>query len=399
MRQAEGTNEPLTKVQFGALGVGVVGIVIGIIGATLDIEHFFHIYLVAFLFWLEISLGCLALLMIPNVVPARWNLSIERVMAAGARTLPLMGLLFIPLLFGINDWLPWVAEANEGVELSELSNLNLYLATPLFVLRAVLYFAIWIGLAFILPQLSYQRDHSDDEGLARRAHFFSLLGAVLFFITATFAAFDWSMAIEEEWFSSIYGWLAISRMVLSAFALGIIVLAIVSGRERVKRMLALPKVVTDKGALLLVALMGWAYLAFIQYLVIWSGNISSKTIWYGDRTVDDWGNFAVFLVLMHAILFFFLIIPGVKRTWGLIVGAASVLLVMRLFDMYWTVMPSFRPEMVVEWWDLALPIGLGGLWVALFIWLFKAQSMVPLNRPLLEGEQPQQEEESYEAAQ
>lgn len=396
MRQAEETRDPLNLIQIGAVIVGVVGIILSVIGASLDVEHFLHIYLVAFLFWLELSLGCLAMLMLPNIVSAPWNLAIERVMAAGARTLPLMGLLFLPLLFGINEWLPWVEEANAGAELSELDNFNLYLATPLFVIRAVLYFAIWIGLAYILPALSYQRDNSDDENLVRRANFFSLLGGVLFFITATFAAFDWSMAIEEEWFSSVYGWLAISRMGLSALALAIVVLAIVARRTAVAQALK-PRVIGDLGALLLVGLVGWAYLAFTQYIVIWSGNVSSKTIWYADRVEADWGGFIAFIIAVHAIIFVLMVLPGVKRIWGVLVGMAAVLLVMRLFDMYWTVMPTFRPELVMEWWDLALPFGIGGLWVALFIWAFKARSLVPLNRSNLAIE-VEQEEEGYEAA-
>jgi len=385
----------LNNIQLGAIIVGVVGVIIAFIGAILDVDHFFHIYLVAFIFWLELSLGCLAVLMIPNLVPARWSLSVERIAAAGARTLPLMAILFIPLLFGFDRLFPWLEEATAGIPTSELDNFGLYLAEPFFILRAVIYFAIWIVLSWTLTNLSYQRDTSDDEGLVRRSHFLSIVGAILFFLTTTFAAFDWVMAIEDEWFSSISGWLAVSRQGLAAMAFFIVILALFWRFVPLERVLK-QSVIGDLGAIQLGSLIAWAYLAFIQYLVIWSGNVSSKTVWYAERTEGSWAGLAVLIIVVHAVVLIAMIIPGVKRIWNILVSLAAVLLVMRLIDIYWTVMPTFRGDFVLEWWDIGLVIGMGGLWIGLFVWSLKAHSLLPLNRSTLRLNE--QEEESYEPA-
>jgi len=391
----ESLSNLLNRIQLGAIVIGVVGTVIAIIGAALDIDHFFHIYLVAFVFWLELSLGCLAVLMIPNLIDAQWSLSVERVAAAVARTLPLMGVLFIPLLLGLDRLFPGYQDATAGVAAGDLNNFGLYLSPGFFIVRAIIYFAIWIGLSLTLTNLSYQRDTSDDPSLTSRAHLLSVVGGILFFLTATFSAFDWSMAIEEEWFSSIYGWLAISRQGLGAMALFILILGLlwrVAPMERVMN----GRVIGDLGTLQFGVLIGWAYLAFIQYIVIWSGNISSKTIWYAHRLEAGWEGLAIFLVLIHALVFVILVIPGLRRLWGILFSVATVLVFMRLVDIFWTIMPTYREDFVLEWWDIGLVMGMGGFWVGLFVWSLKSHSFLPLNRPLLNLSE--QEDAGYEPA-
>ncbi len=395
MHQEESVQSNFNRVQLGALIVGIFGAFAGVIGLSQDSDHFFHIYLVGFVFWLELSLGCLALLMIPNLAPARWSLSIERVAAAGARTLPLMAVLFVPLLFGLEQLFPWYEEATAGVAAGDLDNFGLYLAPAFFIFRAVLYFVIWIGLAIMLTRISYSRDNDDSRDLVRQGHLWSIIGGILFFITATFAAFDWSMAMEEEWFSSIYGWLAISRQALGALSLAIIVMTLVWRFAPFERVMK-KRVIADLGAIYTGSLVGWAYLAFTQYIVIWSGNVSSKTIWYAERTSGSWESLAIFIVLIHGLVFIGLIIPGLKRNWPVLAGFAAVLIFMRLIDIYWTVMPTFRNELVLEWWDVVLVLGMGGLWIAAFVFSLKSQSLLPLNRESLVIEE--EDGESYEVA-
>lgn len=372
----------LSTVQLGALAVAAVGLVFALIGAVIDIEAFMQAYLVAFLFWLELSLGCLALLMIPVLVGARWNVAVERFAAAGARTLPLLAILFIPLMLGMGVLYEWTdSVAPEGVIAAHYG----YNTPFLFILRALIYFAVWIGLAYGLTSWSYASDDEDLEPeqrktLAQRSHLFSVIGTILFFITVTGAAFDWSMSIDEDWFSSIYGWLTIGRAGLSVAAFVVIAAAFYWGREPLKSVLN-DKAFGDLGAIVFVALLSWMYLSFMQYLVIWSGNVSSKAVWFVQRTEGAWEGFGIFLIVMHVILLFLLMVPGLKRIRGVMVGIAIVILVMRLFDLYWVIQPTFEPNFTLAWWAIALPLGMGGLWIPLFLWSLESHKLVPVNHP------------------
>lgn len=395
MSQNEPITQSLNRVQLSALVIALLGIVFSMVGAFSDIDHFFRSYLVAFLFWTEVSLGCLALLMLVNIVSGRWAYAIKRLAAAGARVLPLMAIIFIPLLFGLSRIYPW---AVEGWAEGELVNDKLFLSTPLVLLRAVIYFVVWIGLAYVITNLSYRHDETGDEATMRRMQRYSVVGMILFFITASFAAIDWTMSLNDHWYSSVFGWLTISRQVLAGVAFLIVALAFFWSREAIARVMN-QQVLVDLGAILLASLLTWIYLSFTQFFIMWAGNLPSKVDWYTQRTAGMWGGYANLLILFHAIALLFLLAPGLKRVRPLVVGVALLLLVLRLAELYWVVMPVFSDSFSLQWWDLALPVGFGGLWVALFLWLLGSHSLVPVNDPKLQAALSEHGEEAYEPAQ
>ncbi|NDJ84911.1 MAG: hypothetical protein GYB66_03405 [Chloroflexi bacterium] len=377
MSQRETNTLNFSIIQIVALAVAVFGVIIGLIGAASDSDHFYQVYMFAFLFWLQLALGCLALLLLSNVFDARWSFAIRRLAGAGARTLPLLALLSIPLLVSQEEIFPWAAD---GVELED--GKEIYLTQGFFALRTILYFAIWIALAFTLTEWSYANDDDPDERRTRRIKSLSIAGIILFFLSATFAAFDWSLSLNYESFSSIYGWLAISQGALAAMAFIILMLALFWNEEPLVR-IASPRAVGDIGSLLLVAFLVWVYLSFIQYIVMWSGNIPDKVNWYVQRTTGDWEGFATVMVLFHFIPFLLLLVPGLKRMRGVLAAIAGLILFLRVIEMYWTVMPVFSPDLEIEWWDISLILGFGGFWFALFIWFATRKALVP-NDPALD---------------
>lgn len=378
MRDTNVLARNLAPVQIGALVFAAVGIVLGLIGGVTDLDHFFQIYFMAFLFWLQASLGCLAAVMLVNIVTSPWSLSIRRVAEAGARTLPLMAVLFIPLLLGLDRIFPWAAAdaAYEG-------NKAAYYETGFVVVRSIIYLTIWTLLAYVLPYWSYRHDDTADPVLMQRSYVVSIVGMLVFFLTTTFAAFDWVMSIEKGWFSSVIGWLFVSQQVLMALPLMFIVLMWLAERSPLSRIVS-ERVQIDLSALMLVALMAWMYLSYMQFVVIWSGNLSDKVSWFAIRSVGAWNVFVVVMVAGHALAFLTLVTPGLKRIRPLMLSVAGLLLVLRVVDIYWVIMPSYTGEFAPRWWDLTLLIGFGGAWVALFVWSLTRQALVPINHPELE---------------
>jgi len=378
MHQTEPIAQNLNRVQLGALIIAAVGILFSVIGASADIDHFFQIYLVAFLFWVEVAVGCLGFLLLTTIVSGRWGFAITRLAAAGARTLPLLAVLFIPILLGMENLFPWT----EGVSTTEsvTNGKAIYLTGGFFVVRAVIYFAVWIGLAYFVSGWSYRHDQSGDEKLIAQSKRVSILGLLLFFVTTTFAAFDWSMSLDPDWFSSVYGWLMLSRAGLAAMSVLIISLWFF-WKKRPLVQLVTDSVVGDLGALQLVALMVWIYLNFMQYIIYWTGNLPSKVNWYIIRSGEGWGGFLIFLALFHGVAFMLLVIPGLKRIRWVLVSVAGLLLFMRVVDLIWVVMPTYQPEFVLQWWDIAVLLAFGGVWVAMYIWSIGSHALLPEKHP------------------
>src|SRR5262249_55573256 len=142
-------------------------LLLSVVGAFFSHVQFFQSYLWAFLFWFSIGLGCLPLLMLYHLVGGSWGFAIRRIIESGARTLPLMAALFIPILFGIHDLYEW-SRRDVVAQSAILQQKHLYLNTPFWLLRVVLYFAIWLFYSRRLSRLSIQEDRTGDAGLARR---------------------------------------------------------------------------------------------------------------------------------------------------------------------------------------------------------------------------------------
>ncbi|MGE3436738.1 MAG: hypothetical protein AB7O81_13985, partial [Blastocatellales bacterium] len=258
MSQAIYTPPPvLSTVQQRALLAGAIGIAACVIGAIFRPAQFLNSWLLSFMFWIGIALGCLALVMLQYLSGGAWGLVIRRVLESGTRTLPLMALLFLPILVGIRALYVWARPAE--VAASELlQEKQFYLNVPFFIVRAVIYFAAWIALAWFLNKWSRRQDVTADRRLERRLQLLSAGGLVLYGLTITFAAVDWVMSLQPEWYSTIFGILVIGGQALSAMAFAVAVTVLLAQYEPMSRVIQ-PRHLHDLGTLLFAFVMLWAY--------------------------------------------------------------------------------------------------------------------------------------------
>lgn len=373
----------LERYQRPALFVAGGGLLLAIVGFFLDPMQFWRSYLLAFLFWLEIGLGSLGFVMLHHLAGGRWSALIRRIMEMGAMTLPLMALLFLPLLFGLSTLYPWL-DAEHVAESALLQQKSAYLNLPFFLVRAVLYFVVWIGLAVLLNRWSAAED-AGDETAGPRMRRISGIGMLLYAITATFAAYDWMMSLEPEWFSSIYGLLFMAGQGLAALALAIIALRHLGQANA--RTAAWTEQFNDLGNFLLGFVMIWAYFAFSQFLIIWSANIPEEALWYYHRSQGGWLEVGLFLIALHFVLPFFLLLSRqIKRKARLLVALAALILVARVVDLFWLIVPAFHPDGIyLHWLDLVLLIAMGAGWYAIFARQWSRQAPVVRHDPHLVG--------------
>ena len=366
-----------SQLMRAAFLVGAAGLVASIIGALLDRTQFFRSYLFAFSFWLAIPLGSLAILMIQYLTGGQWGWIIRRSLEAAAATLPLIAVLFVPVMVGLSVIYPW-ADAEQLAHDAALQQKSSYLNGPFFVARALFYLGAWATISFFLNRWSRQQDDSSAIGDHRRLRRLSGPGLLLYFITMTFAAIDWFMSIEPHWYSTIYGVLWIVNQGLSAFAFAVVVLALSENHAPLTTYLR-PSHFHDLGNLLLAFVMLWAYIAFSQYLIIWSGNLTEEIPWYIKRNAGGWSWIPPVLIVFHFFVpFFLLLLRDVKQKSAVLAWVAVGILAMRLVDNYWLLMPGFAdPEAIIHWLDIALIIGIGGLWCGTFLWQREKRPLVP----------------------
>ena len=382
--------QQMDRVQIMSLVVGLAVSVAFSIGALFssDPERFLRSYLLAFLFWVGVALGCTALIMLQHLVSGGWGLIIRRLLESGTRTLPLMALLSLPILFGLPRLYIWARPEVVAAD-AVLQHKALYLNVPFFVGRTIFYFAVWMLFAWLLSRWSAEQDRSGGPDVVRRMRALSAPGLVVYVLTATFAALDWAMSLEPHWFSTAYGALFVVGQVLSALGFTIAVTMMLADREPFAAVIT-RKRLNDLGNLLLAFVMLWAYISFSQFLIIWAGNLPEEITWYAHRIKGGWAVVAVVLLLFHfAVPFLILLSRGVKRKARSLGLVAAALFIIRLLDLYWTVIPANGKAAVdFSWMDAAAPLGMGGIWLAVFVWQLKSRPLIPLNDPLLQGEAP-----------
>jgi hypothetical protein len=375
----------LSDFQKRATIVGAAGLVVLIAFAFLDRRQFFQAYLLGWTFWTGIAVGSLALLMLQHLTGGGWGFVIRRVLEAATRTLPVMAILFVPVILGAHDvyhhWLDHEELAKHAVVQFKTPYLNL----PFFIIRTVIYFAAWILLAFFLNRWSLAQDRTADNRYTKNMRVLSGPGMVALIVTVTFASVDWYMSLEPEWFSTIYGFIWVAAWTLSALAFVIAIMAHLSKEEPMKRIVA-PLHFHDLGKLLLALVMLWSYFAFSQYLIIWSGNLPEEIGYYIHRTHGAWGAVIVAIAILHfGAPFLFLLSRNFKRNPNRLVLVAVLILLMRVVDLLWMLVPAFKEEHRWVWLDLIALVGFGGAWLAVFTWQLGKRSLVPINDPQFES--------------
>jgi hypothetical protein len=364
---------------------GIAGALLTALGFFLTSPNqFYRSYLWSYIFVVALSLGPLVWLMLQYVTGGAWGVVIRRPCEAAARTIPLVAVMFLPVLIGINNLYPW-AHANIVAADPDLQHKQPYLNVPFFLIRTAVYFAGWIFLSWYFNRWS---DAEDREGNAR-AHekMTTLAGPGLLFwgFSVTFMVIDWILSLDPKWFSTIFGMLFIANQALTSMAFLIALMVLLSYRRPMSEILT-ARHLHDLGKFLLALVMVWAYFSFSQFLIIWAGNLPEEIPWYLTRLNGGWEYVALALVLGHfALPFALLLSRDLKRNFKLLAGIAVFILFMRSVDIYWLVAPNFsKISFHVSWMDITTPIGLVGIWLAYFLTQLEKRPLMPPNDPNLE---------------
>ncbi len=372
------------RVQLAVLVIGLIALGFTAIGAFVERRQFFFSYLFGYLFWLQLSLGCFVVTMIHQLTGGRWGYPTRRFLEAGFMVLPLMLVLFIPIFFGLHDLYPWARPEDLASE-KVLRERHVYQNDWAYILRAVFFLVVWFAMAWCLRKWSLQQDGTADAAPTRRARTLSGAGIIIYSLLATFAFVDWIMSLEKHWYSTMFPVIVIIGQILVAYAFSVIMLTFFKDQE------PLVSVVSKThyhhlGNLLLTFVLFWTYISFGQLLIIYSGDLPHEIDWYLHRIASSWKVVLAAIALFHFFLpFFLLLFRGVKKRVAVLTTLAALLFVIHTVDTYWLVMPTMHQGgVVVSWLDFAAPIGIGGVWLAFFLWRLAAAPLLPRHDPGLQ---------------
>jgi hypothetical protein len=357
------TAEPrLLPASWRIPGAGLVLIALAgaAAGAFLNPQSFWPAYLTAASFWLGMSLGCLGVLLLHRITGGRWGIAAHWELCAGAAALP-VGIVAAAIVMAGTGWIyPW---ANE----SEFHHLALsqqqFFETPFQAGRVIVEAAILALLALwvLWTAADFYRDPNGYRG-ARKAS----LGLLLFFMTASFLVVDGVMSTSAGWSSSVFPLMevvgfGVSALSVALIARGFVLTARAPTEEELQRS-------HDLGTMLQAFNLVWVYLAFSQYLIIWSGDLPHEVEWYLDRRGPVSGLASLALFAFHFVVPFGLLLSRpLKRDPAKLAGVAALLLVMRTVDLGWIILPSRDVEPLAS--GLILPacwLAIGGFWFLMF---------------------------------
>ena len=374
----------VNRVQRAGLLVGGIALLLAIPGALSSPEKFYHSYIFSYMLVFGLTVGSLGLLMLQHLTGGNWGIIIRRPLEAASRNIWLVLVMFIPIVLGMKTlYRAWLDP--ERLKEEPLSKFQQgYLTSGGFLGRAVLYFAIWFLLMWLFNTWSRQQDErKQDPQIQRRFKSLSGPGVILYILLTTFAAIDWVMSLSPHWASTIYGFIFVGAQAIASMCLMIIVIVLLSGSEPLAGIIQ-KRHLHDLGKWLFTFNILWAYFAFSQLLIIWSGNQPEEISFYRTRLFGGWGVVAVLvLVFSFSLPFLILLSRDVKRTPRLIAKVAAWMLLMRLVDLYWMTRPEFTSRAFPTWLDFVVPIALFGLWLGFFAMNLKQRPLLPLGDPKL----------------
>lgn len=373
------TTVDLKKLRNLALPAGVLGLCASAYGYMQNHDVFAVSWLMGWVFWFFITVGSLGWLMIFHLTSGRWGYVLQRPFEAASRLMPLMLLLFIPIVLNLHSLYEWTHP--EVLATDKLVQIKApYLNEQGFIIRLVVYFVVWIALAYSLSAISRKASSNGSEEAVRKMRVIAAPGLVLFGLTATFASFDWMMSLEPHWFSSIYGAIFMVASGLTTMLFMAMLANHLSQREPLKGVITAQQF-HDIGNWCFAFTILWTYMNFAQFLIIWSGNLYEETFWYLYRSKGGWIQVSVLMaIFLFALPFLVLLFKSNKRDSSRLAKIAFFIFVARLLDVYWLIGPTFRKKALdLHWMDAAAFIGIGGIW----LWFF---ALGLRKVPLLSGD-------------
>jgi hypothetical protein len=357
--------------------LAAVGLVLCGVGLFLDARATLAGWLTAALFLLGLPIGAMTILMVHGLTGGRWGEALRAPLRAIVATLPLSLLLLLPVLARLDLIFPWVG--NDPAMLAETVRQKLaYLNVPFFFIRFITCASIWLVLGWLILGWT----ESDRNKSARASSSAYAVGLIVHGLAVTVFAIDWMLSIEPDFISSIYAMMEAAAEVVGAFGLALTVLAAGRAIEVMPGGEDDTALGEDVANMLFGFMLILAYLSFMQWLVIWAGDLPEEIHWYVLRSQDGWQYLLLLLIALQFIVpFAGFLDRSVKRSHRGLLGLGALVLAGHFFDVAWRIRPSLSAGGApMSWTDMTAIAGTGGAWCAWFFWALSKPDRVSFWR-------------------
>jgi hypothetical protein len=385
-----------------ALVVGVIASLVAALLAVADgsVEHVLRAWLLGLMLTFGFSVGGLALLMVQYVTGGKWGLLLRRPLEAMSRTLPLVFAYWIVIALSLKRLYLWAAVSDVSAALrsgwiNEVQAHAIEFKRPMlnssaYIAISLICFAIWGWYTWRLNSLGLARDATSaatTPAWIKRFENISGPGIAVYALTMTAAVIYWVMSLDPTWASSVYGLLFLVGQGYGVLALSILVVISLAKGEPYKTILRQTEQ-HDLGKLAFAFVMLNIYLAFSQFLIIWSGNLPEEIPWYLDRIRGGWGTVVTLDFLFHWLVPFTLLLSrDLKRNRKRLVLVCQWMIFARAFDLFWLIEPNFKDaarNLHFSWGILeyiAVPVAMTAFWTVYLCTQLKTRPLVQTNDP------------------
>ncbi len=372
----------VTRTLFG---VGIVGLLATGVGYFLEHDQFFFSYLVSFAFFSSIALASLFFVMLQHLTRSEWSTALRRIPEAISSNLWIWGLFIIPVLLGMHSLYHWT-HADAVAADPVLQGKVPYLNTPFFIVRQFIYFGLWSFLGYRLYKKSVEMDETGDWGLQTLMRRTSGPGLFFFAITLAFASFDWLMALDPHWYSTIFGVYYFAMSFQGLFAVLILIVMYLWKKGLLTNTIKRGHIY-DLSVQMFGFTVFYAYIAFSQFLLIYYANIPEETLWFLERLNGGYEYLAYFYMFGRFVIpFVVLLSKRAKMNYKIVTWTSILILVSHFVELYWIVMPVLNHHgFHLSWMTITSFIGLGGIFMGFFFHRFKQSKMIPVKDPKLAG--------------
>jgi hypothetical protein len=370
-------------------------------------DHFLRAWVLGLMLTFGWCVGGLALLMVQYCTGGKWGLLLRRPLEAMSRTLPLIFVYWVVTVIPafmkrLYLWASFSSDADTAAAvkagiITEFQKHCIDFKRPMlnpqmYVIVGLLCFGIWFLYMWRLNRMAARRDAQGPETTPywiKKFENFSGPGIVVYSLTMTAGAIYWVMSMDPTWFSSVYGLLFLVGQGYSVLAFSIIVSIALSKAEPFKTIMRQTEQ-HDLGKLTFAFVMLNIYLAFGQFLIIWSGNLPEEIPWYLDRIRGHWGIVITLDFIFHWLVPFTLLLSrDIKRNKKRLTRVCQWMIFAKAFDLWWLIEPNFKDaarNLHFSWGILeyaTLPVAMAALWVAFFVNRLQTKPVVQVNDPHL----------------
>lgn len=354
-------------------------------------RQFFLSYLVAWVFWLSLPIGSMALIGIHYITGASWGMLWRRLFEASTRTLWLFAVLFVPIAASLfidgaspYQWVKPPLELSEGsaAAAEELQHkFDDWLNKNFFIVRIAIYFGIWFALCGLINIWSVKGEKDNDAAARKKSENISGPMVILFALINMFAATDLVMSLELHWSSTMFPLIYSINQLLTCICFCVALFMFLSTKSPIANVMR-PKFQIDMGTILLALTMVWSYMTFSQFMLIWAANLPEEIPFYLKRIRGGWQYVAITLVLFHfACPFLLLLFRDVKLHKKRLQYVALGIMAMCALDVIWWIEPIVDRHGLGLFllMDIGAIVGIGGIWFYLFLNQVKKAPILPTH--------------------